>query len=247
MAKTLTIKEKILAFLKEKGIKKVDFFEKTGIQASNFKGANLASSPGSDMLVKILTEYPELSPDWLLLDQGNMLKTNDTPFPHTPKRESINTSEANKSRAIDQAEIYDSDYESYYEDSIDTRPRIPYDAAAGSLSIALTGVSMEDCDLVPVIPTLPDYDFTIIARGESMLPEFHSGDELACSMVEESSFIQWGRPHVLDTAQGIVVKRIFNLPDAILCKSTNPDYPDFEIPKEDIYHLAMVVGVVRHY
>ncbi len=34
----MTIKDKILAFLKEKDIKKVDFFEATGIQSSNFKG-----------------------------------------------------------------------------------------------------------------------------------------------------------------------------------------------------------------
>lgn len=38
MGDILTIKDKILAFLKEKDIKKVDFFEATGIQSSNFKG-----------------------------------------------------------------------------------------------------------------------------------------------------------------------------------------------------------------
>lgn len=75
MAKTLTIKEKILAFLKESGIKKIDFFEATGIQSSNFKGANLKSAPGSDMVVKILSTYPELSADWLMRGEGDMLKT----------------------------------------------------------------------------------------------------------------------------------------------------------------------------
>lgn len=244
MAKTLTIKEKILSFLKEKGIKKVEFFEKTGIQASNFKGANLTSSPGSDMLVKILTEYPELSPEWLLLGKGDMLKTNGI------SSTSISNDETKSNRKImmrDQEKKDDTGLEVYHKNNIETRPRIPYDAAAGALSVALTGVSIENCEPVPIIPTLPDYDFTIIARGDSMLPEFHSGDELACSLVSESSFIQWGRPHVLDTAQGIVVKRIFNLPTTILCRSVNSDYPDFEIPKEEIYHLAMVVGVVRHY
>lgn len=79
MATFLTIKEKIFAFLEEMGIKKVDFFEATGIQSSNFKGANLKSAPGSDMLVKILTIYPNLSAEWLLRGEGNMLRDGTTP------------------------------------------------------------------------------------------------------------------------------------------------------------------------
>jgi len=70
----LTIKERILSFLESQGIKKVDFFEATGIQSSNFKGKNMSSQPGGDMLVKVLTIYPNLSAEWLLRGEGNMLK-----------------------------------------------------------------------------------------------------------------------------------------------------------------------------
>lgn len=130
---------------------------------------------------------------------------------------------------------------------IETRPRIPFDAAAGVLSEAIQSVYAGQCEQVPLIPTLPRYDFTIIARGDSMAPDFLSGDELACTFVSESSFIQWGRVHVLDTAQGIVLKRIFNQKESILCRSINQEYPDFDIPKNEIYHLAVVVGLIRHY
>ena len=78
MGDILTIKDKILAFLKEKDIKKVDFFEATGIQSSNFKGKNMASQPGGDMIVKVLTLYPDLSAEWLMRGEGNMLKSNNT-------------------------------------------------------------------------------------------------------------------------------------------------------------------------
>lgn len=74
MANFSTLKEKILAFLAEMGIRKVDFYESTGIQSSNFKGTNLKSAPGGDMLVKILTLYPNLSAEWLMRDEGNMLR-----------------------------------------------------------------------------------------------------------------------------------------------------------------------------
>lgn len=81
MGGILTIKDKILAFLNEQNIRKVDFFEATGIQSSNFKGKNMASQPGGDMIVKILTLYPELSAEWLLRGEGNMIKTDDAIVP----------------------------------------------------------------------------------------------------------------------------------------------------------------------
>lgn len=78
MGDILTIKDKILAFLKERNIRKIDFFEATGIQSSNFKGKNMASQPGGEMIVKVLTLYPELSAEWLLRGEGNMIKPDDT-------------------------------------------------------------------------------------------------------------------------------------------------------------------------
>lgn len=129
----------------------------------------------------------------------------------------------------------------------ETRPRIPFDAAAGYLSLAIDSVAASECERLPVIPVFPRYDFTIVARGDSMTPEFQSGDELACAFVKESAFIQWGRVHVLDTAQGIVLKKIFDGKKNIVCKSINKEYPDFEVPKDEIYHIAIVVGLIRHF
>lgn len=73
MDSNLTIKEKILSFLESQGIRKVEFFEAAGIQSSNFKGRNMQSQPGGDMIVKILTLYPQLSAEWLLRGKGGML------------------------------------------------------------------------------------------------------------------------------------------------------------------------------
>ena len=70
-----TIKERIFTFLAEEGIKKTDFYQATGLPDSNFKGKNLCSQPGGDMIVKILTTYPNLSSEWLIMGRGEMLKT----------------------------------------------------------------------------------------------------------------------------------------------------------------------------
>lgn len=99
MGDILTIKDKILAFLKEKNIKKVDFFEATGIQSSNFKGKNMASQPGGDMIVKVLTLYPDLSAEWLMRGEGDMFKSYNTGTPQelhiTTHEETIQDCEQN--------------------------------------------------------------------------------------------------------------------------------------------------------
>ena len=79
MDKNLTIKERILAFLTKSEIKRADFFEKIGVEPSNFKGKNIKSQPGSDMLVRILTSYPDLSANWLMTGEGGMLKEEAVP------------------------------------------------------------------------------------------------------------------------------------------------------------------------
>ncbi len=147
--------------------------------------------------------------------------------------------------------MLNSDNQNLKSDSInlskETRPRIPISAAAGSLSIVTQSVTEAQCERIPLNPNMPDYDFTIFVKGDSMEPEFRSGDELACKLLRESAFIQWGCPHVIDSAEGVVFKRIQDAGDDILCTSDNRNYGDFKIPKCEINHLALVVGSSRIY
>ena len=123
----------------------------------------------------------------------------------------------------------------------DTRPRIITYACAGTLSEAIEEYS----EPMPLIAQMPRYDFTIFVRGDSMEPEFRSGDEIACLKVNEKAFIQWGKPHVLFTSQGIVVKRLYEGENGFRCVSDNKQYPEFFVPGEDVYSVSLVVGLVR--
>ncbi len=132
-------------------------------------------------------------------------------------------------------------------EEVETRPRIPFDAAAGTLTVGVDGVMPYQCEQMPVVRAFPRYDFTILVRGESMAPEYQSGDEVACLYVRESTYTQWGRVHVLDTTQGVVIKRIYDRGDMVLCKSDNPRYEDFSIPKSEVFNIALVIGLIRRY
>lgn len=68
------IKGRIVFYIENQGIKKDDFYNKTGISPSNFKGKGAISEIGGDRLARILTEYRNINPDWLLTGQGEMLR-----------------------------------------------------------------------------------------------------------------------------------------------------------------------------
>ena len=130
-------------------------------------------------------------------------------------------------------------------DLVKTLPRIPYNAAAGSLTDAVEGVTEYQCERLPVVAAFPKYDFTMRVSGRSMEPYYYAGDEVACLRINEARFLQWGRVHVLDTTQGIVIKKIYENGDCIRCASFNPEYPDFNVPKTDIRSYNLVVGTLR--
>ena len=121
------------------------------------------------------------------------------------------------------------------------RPRILNYAMAGKLTEELA----ETKEYAPVNPLIPDYDCTIIIRGDSMEPTYQSGDESALRDVTKTGFIQWGMPHVMDTSQGIVVKRLYEDEKGIKCVSDNKTYEPFVVPKAEIYHIYKIMGFVR--
>lgn len=78
------IKNRILQYIEIENIKKEYFFKKTGISASNFKGIGLKSDIGGDKIVKILTEFPDINPEWILTGQGTMLRSNKACIAESP-------------------------------------------------------------------------------------------------------------------------------------------------------------------
>lgn len=237
------IKQKILLYLKTKGVSEYSFYKDSGVTRGVLQQNNGISE---DNITRFLAYAPDVNPTWLLTGEGEMLKgeRKQVAIPeHDPYP--VNTSDVPVSIGKDsdfvaEPQQSDADY------IRNTRPRIPFDAAAGALSIATESAMVDQCERAPVIRSLPDYDFTIMARGDSMLPVIKSGDELACRFVRESGSIRWGETYVIDSVDGVVVKRLHKGADgSIICKSFNPDFEDFSIERSDVYHLAIVVGLLR--
>lgn len=67
-----TVKERLIKFLKFKGLNKKRFEEKVGL--SNGYIGSIRVGIGSRVLLKIENVFPELNTNWLLTGEGNMLK-----------------------------------------------------------------------------------------------------------------------------------------------------------------------------
>lgn len=122
--------------------------------------------------------------------------------------------------------------------------------AIGGFGNANFAIHKRDVKDYYVIPKFNDrkIDFMIEVSGSSMYPKYNSGDVVACRIIKESNFIQWNKVHVIATKeQGILIKRLkkSDEPDCLLAISDNKDYEPFDVPKNEIEGIAIVVGVVR--
>lgn len=213
------IKRNILQYIDIKGITKYKFYQETGITRGVLDQNNGMSEENT---TRILAQYKEINPEWLLTGNGEMLRSDQSP-------EKANQVVAVKTtRGI---------------------PLVTLSAVAGFGSGNFT-VSEQDVKDYYVIPKFKynRVDFMIEVSGSSMYPKYNSGDIVACTIIKEESFIQWNKCHVIATReQGILVKRIKkgDAEDKILAISDNKDYDPFLIPRSEITGIALVIGVIR--
>lgn len=172
-----------------------------------------------------------IDPSWLLTGEGAMLQETDNKNAPTSKRtvEIARQAPHGSSEGI---------------------PLIPLDAVAGFPADSGGGVRLEDCERY-VIPEFENKgaNFLIRVSGDSMVPLYYSGDLLACRKITDIRFFQWGTIYVLETSQGVLVKRVqesVDHADSILCVSENSSvHHPFLLPHDDIRSLSIIVGLVR--
>lgn len=119
---------------------------------------------------------------------------------------------------------------------------LPVDAMAGNLSGWAESVSLRDCE--KIVSPVPGAEFAIRITGDSMEPLYHDGMYVFIRKLTDS-FIPWGNPFVLDTDNGVVIKRIFPIednPKYIIARSENPYYPSYEIPVNSIFGIYRILG-----
>jgi phage repressor protein C with HTH and peptisase S24 domain len=217
----MSTRERILQYLNSKGISKYSFYKETGI-SNGF--LDKTGAIGSDKCEIICSHYSDLNADWLITGEGSMLRNNNYKIQDP-------TPVVNEKKMI-------------YKNPQGI-PLIPINAMAGMFNGEIKVLECE-CERY-IIPVFKDAEFLIPMRGSSMMPKYNNGDILACKPLPLDTFFQWNKVYVIDTDQGALAKRIKkgSDPDTLLIVSDNPEYDPFELPRSAIYHIALVVGVIR--
>ena len=186
------------------------------------------SSLKSDTLNKIMEVFPQLSIEWLISGEGEMLKS-------SADGSLSNTKELRRN----------------YEGTSDQKrlPLVTQKAVAGfgNADFAIHEADVKEYYIVPKF-RYHQVDFMIEISGSSMYPKYNSGDVVACTILRDGAFIQWNKCHVVATRdQGILCKRLMpgSSDNYLKMVSDNENYPPFEVPKDDITGIALVVGVIR--
>ncbi len=179
-----------------------------------------------DNILRFLDYYKDVNPSWLLTGVGPMLKSTED-VPHSVVCEK------------------QEDYNKAIRDNSGI-PLIPTSAFAGFAAGEQVVLEYE-CERY-VVPVFRDAEFLIPVKGSSMSPKYNSGDIVACKKLPLNDlFFQWNKVYVLDTAQGVLIKRIKKGSDNdhILIVSDNADYDPFELHKNQLTSIAIVIGVIR--
>ncbi len=71
------VKQRLLQYAKKQNIAMMEFYKKTSISQSNFSGTGADSALSTDKIIHILITFSDLNPDWLLLEKGKMLRSDN--------------------------------------------------------------------------------------------------------------------------------------------------------------------------
>ncbi len=215
--KFTNIKDRVLQLAELLGFGKKKFCEDIGMTYSNFTGKAKETPLNSTAIANILSIVPNVNIEWLITGNGDILRS-DTDTP-------ITTAELAVVGGI---------------------PLIPIEAMAGVLSGNSAQVMEQECEHYN-IPMFKGAEFLIRISGDSMQPKYYSGDIVACKRLPLDTFFQWNRVYVVDSEQGVIIKRVRRGSDDrhIVFVSDNTAYEPFELPLDKIYSIALVVGVVR--
>lgn len=231
------IKQNISLYLAKKGVSDYEYYKVSGT-TRGILGQNNGIS--EDNISRFLAYAPDVNHEWLLTGKGSMLKPT-TQEPHVTTQPSTPTA---KDRLPEAFRCLDPQHSTH-----ELIPLVSQKVAAGfgNADFAITERDVKEYYIIPKWKR-QHVDFMIEVTGDSMQPKYNAGDIVGCTIIHNSGFIQWNRPHVIATReQGLLIKRLMpgTTASSLSAVSENTQYPPFDIPKDEITGIAIVIGHVN--
>lgn len=219
-----TARARIIQFIEKQRIEPKKFLENTGLKKGFVDKSHINSSASDVYLSKILKSYPELSAEWLLTGNGEMLKKENS-YILNEDRELYNKKQ-NLIPLYEEEPVHD-------KRSVTVDIDLAKWIDAGNWFYEITAAMRY--------------------RGDSM-SEYPNGCILALKEIADWNLIVWGENYCIETSEFRIVKRVQKSKQTknIMAYSSNPKtYPDgqlmyepINIPFRNIQKLYKVLGYI---
>lgn len=230
-------KEKLQEYLEYKGFSKNSFYKKTGLSIGFLDSGK---SFGLDKLKVIVDNYPDLNPDWLIFNEGNMIddqvgrKKLMKPMPKLPIKDLTESSKVAQ-RMVPQVVTVNTEGD-------ENVPLVRSKVAAGYVG------GLAEPEFVSNLPAyrLPGLNNATYrmfeVSGNSMLPTLHPLDIVIGEFVEDIRDIRNDRVYVIITREDLVVKRCIRYEDRLIAKSDNKNqgYDDIVFDLQELQEVWYV-------
>lgn len=229
-----SVKDRMVIFLKTIGEPLTHADRKCGFSIGYIR--MLKKNPSAERVEIFLRNYPSLSRDWLMSGEGEMLLSDYDEYV-LGKSEDIPIPVADEDSGSPPAE----------EPVKDTALLLPSVAHGGRLSDFSQSVSRHECEVV--VSPVAHADFAMQVLGNSMEPEIPNGSRIFIKRIDEALFLEWGKVYVLDTPNGVIVKKVMptDKNGVIECISHNAAYPPFKVDMGKVFGVYRVLAIVTLY
>jgi phage repressor protein C with HTH and peptisase S24 domain len=232
----MLIKERIIQLIEYKKIPKEEFYIRIGMTSANFRGKAKKTPLNSTAIENILSEIPDVNPEWLLTGNGPMLKNDD-------EKKTKRIYDENIQMLFEAEESYNKLHKDHEINLYDIN------AAANLQTLFESGQQNVIGKLR--IPNLPKCDGAIYLRGDSMYPLLKPGDIVIYKILNNLSNLTFGEMYLIDYAidgdDYLVVKYInaSELENHIRLVSYNPHFSPMDIPLSSVRSIAIIKASVR--
>ena len=222
-------REALKTYLKKKGLTQSKLAEILRISQPAVGALLNGKTPFGKKTAAIWSDKFGLNASWLLIGEGEMLKT-DTP------------AAVENTNAISSGKLI---------------PFYDAEAAAGN-EYGMSMEPARQVGMIEIGSVLRDSESAIRVYGNSMVPNYPAGCVIGLKL-NRDSFIEPGRVYVVETQDNRYLKRLYYSKDhtCLHCLSDNQMkyddgprkgelyYQDFEIPISEVVRIHRVVGVIK--
>lgn len=222
MLNAIEIGKKIKEYFSEIGMSQLEVAKALDVQSAAVSNQLNGRSFGKNSAAKWSSAFG-FRANWLLTGEGPMFEPQD--MPHTDG-------------------LFEDHPELNHDDDIPVVPARLF--RAPELDIYEYVMNSSSVDRLPPVPHFQKHDMFAMSPGDAMAPRICRGYLLALRKMPKDTTIINGEIYVIDTrSSGMFLRRIVDNGNGLTFIAENQaEFPDFELPYDDIINVFRVVGVL---